>query len=185
MPNEHARVRDHGSRRLYYLGAGCLLLVLLAGCMANYGRINRNAEVYQAFENNQVPTDYRYYYYGFDTRPYVVIGVEPKYDASSRMWREIEPNTDQFKSMVNWIWADYGYSPFGARILDPTGNQVGILLSSIREISIKFSDDNHISVMPNMPFLWGPAADKEVSDRFYGRIVPDPAVPIPLRASNP
>ncbi len=185
MRNEHAIVRSRGSRRLYFLGAGFLLLVLLSGCMGNYGRLNRNPEVLQAFENSQVPTGYRYYYYGFDTRPYVIIGIEPKYDAKSRMWREVEPNPAQFKNQVRWVWEDYGYSLFGARMLDPAGNQVGILLSSIPEISLKFSADNHISVMPNMPFLWGPAADKGISDRFYGRVAPPPALPLPLRAANP
>ncbi len=185
MRNEYAIARSHWRGWILYLGVGSLLMILLSGCMGNYGRLNRNPEVFQAFENNHVPTDYRYYYYGFDTRPYVIIGVEPKYDAASRMWQEVEPNTEQFKNMTIWIWEDYGYSRYGARILDPSGNPVGILFSSIQEISVKFSADNHLTVMPNMPFLWGPAADKDVSDRFYGRVVPDPALPVPLRAANP
>ena len=147
-----------------------LLLTLIAGCMGNYGQIKRDSKIFQEFETNQVPSDYKYYYYGFDTRPYVVIGVESKYNAGSNMWREVEPNSEKFKKMTVWLWEDYGYSRYGARILDPEGNQAGILFSSIREISVKFSGDNKMTVIPSTPFLWGPAADKGSSDRYYGSL---------------
>ena len=162
-----------------------LLLTLITGCMGNYGRIKRDSEIFQEFENNNVPSDYTYYYYGFDTRPYVVIGVEPKYNAGSTMWREVEPNSDKFKKMTVWLWEDYGYSRYGARILDPEGNQAGILFSSIREIAVKFSGDNKMTVMPNTPFLWGPSADEGSSNRYYGSVDSSASFSIPHRASYP
>jgi hypothetical protein len=137
------------------IGIVIITLTLIAGCSANYGSLKRDAEVQQAFESNQVPMDYKYYYYA-DSEPYVIFGIEPKYEMDSRMWRDVSPDTAEFKEMTRWIWEDYGYIKFGADILDPNGIKVGIMYTAIRETSVKFVGDNRIVVIPNTPFLWGP-----------------------------
>ena len=134
---------------------GLFSLFLLAGCAGTYGSLKRDAEVQQAFESNQIPMDYKYYYYG-DAEPYAIFGIEPKYEIDSRVWREATPDTEDFNEMVRWIWEDYGYYKFGANILDPQGNKVGIYYSAIRETAVKFVNGNQIEVMPHTPFLWGP-----------------------------
>ena len=144
--------------RLLQAGAGILILILMGGCMGSYGSYNQDSEVMEAFNNQRVPPDYRYYYYHSGSEPIAVIGVEKKYDAGSRMWREVDPDTEQFKDMIRWIWGDYGYNSFAARINDPSGQQVGIMFTSVREVTIKFAGGNRIVVMPNTPFLWGPSA---------------------------
>ncbi len=101
------------------------------------------------------------------------------------MWREVEPNTEKFKNLIDWIWEDYGYTPFAARIIDPSGKQAGIMYTSIREVAIKFTDDNRIVVMPNTPFLWGPAADVGSSGRIYSKKDSKSYSSIPRRASYP
>ena len=134
---------------------GIFVLALITGCAGTYGSIKRDVEVQQAFESNQVPMDYKYYYYG-DSEPYAIFGIESKYEMNSRAWREATPDTEDFKEMVRWIWEDYGYYKFGANILDPQGKKVGIYYSAIRETAVKFVNDNQIMVMPHTPFLWGP-----------------------------
>ena len=137
------------------IGIVIITLTLIAGCSANYGSLKRDAEVQQAFESNQVPMDYKYYYYA-DSEPYVIFGIEPKFEMNSKLWRDVSPDTEEFKEMTRWIWEDYGYYKFGADILDPNGVKVGIMYTSINETSVKFVGDNQIVVMPNTPFLWGP-----------------------------
>ena len=151
--------KTYKNRRLRYffpLLMGIFVPALIAGCAGNYGNLKRDTEVQQAFETNQVPMDYKYYYYGFDTRPYVIFGIEPEYEMNSKMWREVMPNTAEFKEMTRWVWEDYGYYKFGADILNPQGKKVGVFYSAIRETSVKFVNGNQIMVMPNTPFLWGP-----------------------------
>ncbi len=123
---------------------------------ATYGSLKRDADVQQAFESNQVPQEYKYYYYGFDTRPYVIFGIDPKFKMNSKMWREVIPGTAEFKEMTRWIWEDYGYYKFGADILDPQGAKVGVFYSALSGTAFKFTKDNQIMVMPDMPFLLGP-----------------------------
>lgn len=151
--------KTHNNRRLRNfptLMIGIIfVLALVAGCAGTYGSLKRDAEVQQAFESNQVPMDYKYYYYG-DSEPYVVIGIESKYELNSKMWREVTPDTEDFKEMIRWIWEDYNYYKFGANILDSQGKKMGIFYSSIRQTSVKFMNGNQIMVMPNTPFLWGP-----------------------------
>lgn len=143
-------------RKLFLICLAMAIPALLISCSARYGSLTLNQQAQEKFESNQVPTDYKYYYYGYSSEPYVVFGIEPKYVVHSKMWREAAPDTAEFKELIRWVWEDYGYQKFGADILDPTGKKVGILYSAINPISIKFVDDNQIVVIPGTPFLWGP-----------------------------
>jgi hypothetical protein len=148
--------RSLPTQKSFLISLAMVIPALLFSCSARYGSLKLDPQAQEEFESNRVPTEYKYYYYGFSSEPYVVFGIEPDYVVNSRMWREAAPDTEEFKEMIRWIWADYGYQKFGADILDPTGKKVGILYSAISQISVKFMDDNQIVVMPNSPFLWGP-----------------------------
>ncbi len=141
---------------LWVIALAASIWIPVAGCSGKYGSYRRDTAVTQAFESQQVPAGYKYFYYGFDTRPYAIFGVEPQYKMSSKMWKEVGADTSEFQKMTRWIWEDYGYDKFGADILDPNGNKVGVLYTAIRETTVKFGDDNQISIIPNAPFLWGP-----------------------------
>jgi hypothetical protein len=152
--------------RTLQAGACILMLALISGCMGSYGNYNRDSEVFEAFTNDRVPMDYRYYYYHSGSHPIAVIGVEKKYDAGSRMWREVDPDTEKFRDMIKWIWEDASYHRYAARINDPSGQQVGIMYTSIREVAIKFPGENRIVVIPHTPFLWRVEYDE--SEEVYG-----------------
>ena len=172
MDPKHLKSPKSLFRLLLQVSICILLLTLIGGCMGNYGNYNRDSEVFEAFNNNQVPKDYRYWYYHSGSHPIAVVGVEKKYDAGSRMWREVEPNTEKFKELIKWIWEDARYYRFAARINDPSGQQVGIMYTSVREVAIKFTDDNRIIIMPHTPFLW--EVEFEESEKLYGRADSDP-----------
>ena len=132
------------------------LVALLAGCSGMYGSYRRDAEIYQSFHANQVNGNYTYYYNGVGNQVYAIIGIEPKYQIHSKFWREVNPNTEEFKKLTNRIWADYGYRTFGADLLDPAGNKIGIVYTSIYEVAVKFLGEHQIEVMLGTPYLWGP-----------------------------
>jgi hypothetical protein len=150
-----------------------IFLSVISGCAGSYGRINRDDEVTKAFKSYQVPSEYKYYYYGFDTRPYAVIGVDPKFDAGTKLWREVDPQSAAFEKMIFWVWEAQHYYPYGAHILDPAGNRVGLWFSSIVLVAIKFIGEDRIMVMPDTPFLRGPSADKENDKMVYGMDLSD------------
>ena len=159
------KINNHLVLLNIYVGMAVIaILAVSAGCAGNYGRLKRDAEVKQAFETNQVPSNYKYYYYG-DSEPYVIFGIDPKYEMESNLWRDLATDTEDFKHAVRFMWEDYNYYVFGANILDPNGVKVGILYTAIRETTFKFVDDNKIVVMTAKPFLWGPEAGSGVRAR--------------------
>lgn len=133
-----------------------VIITVIAGCTRNYGGFNRDEQVQQAFESNQLSTDYSYFYNGHHNLTYAILGIDPKYKLESPFWRKVEPNTAEFRQLMSRIWEDYDRYTYGANLLDPTGNKVGVWYSSIYIASIKFYQDNHIEVMLHTPYLWGP-----------------------------
>jgi hypothetical protein len=60
--------------------------------------------------------------------------------------------------MIYWIWDDIFYPPcygFGAHILDPKGNNIGIWYSGIWWAAIRFDVDNRIVIMPDLTAIVG------------------------------
>jgi hypothetical protein len=138
------------------LGLGLWVLVLLVGCASGYGSLRRDPTVAQEFEANQVPTSYRYYVNGYASKPYAIAGIDPTYEMPSKLWKTVEPNTDAFKESVRWVWEDYGYTIFGADILDTAGNKIGVWYSALWNVTVKFTKDNRIYLLTDHPYLGGP-----------------------------
>lgn len=136
----------------------CILLsAMFVGCAGNYGSLKHSEDTFDAFVNDRLPTSYKYYYFGHHNVTVAIAGVDPQYEAGTRMWREIDPQSEEFKRRVLYIWDDIGgIGQYGADILDPSGKRVGVIFSSVSPIVIQFKDDNRIALIPHTPFLWGP-----------------------------
>lgn len=142
--------------RLGQISIGLVILVVISGCLENYGRLKRSPDIQKSFETNQLPSDYNYYFFGHRTWPYAVMGLDRGYNLRSKIWRTVEPDTEEFRSMSFWIWADYGYHPYGADILDPEGQKIGIFYTSVWFAAVKVDKDtNTVQVMPHI-FHGGP-----------------------------
>ncbi len=155
--------------KIFALTACAVMLTGLNGCLGSYGRVTRDPELTKAIENNTVIEGFKYYYYGYASKPWALAGIDPQYEIRSRVWREFDPKTEneKFQKMIYWMWEDYGYYTYGAHILDPSGKKVGIWYSSLNFVGVKFTKDNRIVLMPDTPFLWGPAVGTS-ADRFGG-----------------
>ena len=67
------------------------VLAFLAGCSANYGRLEINSAVEQSFRNYDMLDQYQYYYSGRENKPSAIIGIDPTFQFSSEFWKAIEP----------------------------------------------------------------------------------------------
>jgi hypothetical protein len=143
----------------FWVALGVLIAsTLISGCFENYGRLKHNDEVTRAFQKYQVEPDYKYYYYGRTNMPYAIVGIDRAYHMQSRIWREVDYDSEQFKKMIYGVWDDV-YTPFylsGADITDPGGKKVGVWYSGIWYAAVRFGENNRIVVMPATPFLGGP-----------------------------
>lgn len=119
---------------------------LLAGCSANYGRLEINSTVEQAFRNYEMLDHYRYYYSGRENKPSAIIGIDPTFQFSSKYWTAIEPS--QFKTMVGRMYPpNYGFL-YGAYIIAPDGRKAGVWYSWVNNYTAKFEDDRIIVFSP-------------------------------------
>ncbi len=158
MNQTQTPIIHHQMSRYYFAVAVVLVALLTSGCFQNYGRLKHNDDVTRAFQTYQVEPDYKYYYYGRTNMPYAIVGIDRAYHMRSRVWREVDHDTEQFKEMIFWVWDDV-YVPFrlsGAHITDPSGKKVGIWYSGIWYAAVRFEEDGRIVIMPDTPFLGGP-----------------------------
>ncbi len=149
------------SARLYRIGGfslGFLAAALIAGCSGDFGRIRWDADVTQAFETNQVQPDLNFYYYGIGMQTYAIVGLDPKWELKSRIWRQLEADSEEFNVVKSRIWYNdltLPHHPRGAIILDPVGDKVGVYFSSLPLVSIKFKPKNQVMVMLDTVYIRG------------------------------
>ena len=144
---------------------GLLIMIFLAGCSQNYGRIQWDENVTQAFQNNQIEPDYNFYQYTVGTRVFAIVGLDPELELQSNIWRELSSDTEDFSLATSRIWSNYTQlfeDPRGAIIRNPISEKVGVYFSSIRFVSIKFQPNNRVMIMlDTTPITGGPDTRRE------------------------
>ncbi len=142
---------------------GVLTLVWGVGCSQNYGRIHWDDDITRAFEANQVEPDYNFYQYTIGMRVFAIVGLDPKLELQSRIWRELDADTEDFKVATSRMWDNYTQLPEyprGAVIMDPGGEKIGVYFSSIRFVSINFKPENRVAVMLDTSAIRGGPDDR-------------------------
>jgi hypothetical protein len=157
---DYLPLKIYKNRLLRYAAGAAVysILPLITGCFENYGRLKHNPEITRAFQTYQVEPNFKYYYYGRSNMPYAVVGLDLSYHMRSRVWREVDSQTEEFKKMIYWIWDDVyykSYNTYGAHIVDPNGQKIGIWYSAIWWAAVKFEENNRVVVMPDTTFLGG------------------------------
>jgi hypothetical protein len=122
-----------------------VVLGLLTGCLANYGRLEIDRSVEQSFRNHDMLDGYRYYHSGRENKPSAIIGIDPAFQFSSKFWTAIEPS--QFATMVGRMHPDYGFL-YGAYILAPDGRRAGVWYSWVNTFTARFEEDRIIVFSP-------------------------------------
>jgi len=128
-----------------------IVMVVISGCFENYGRLRRSTEVQKMFETGQLPSEYNYHFYGLRSHPHAVMGLEPGWTFRSKIWRKVELSTEEFRYMTKWIWEDLGYYKYGAEILNPEFEKIGIIYTSSFMVAVKVDKDTKtVELMPHV-----------------------------------
>jgi hypothetical protein len=88
-----------------------------------------------------------------------IVGIDRAIHMQSRVWREVDYDTEQFNKMIYGVWDDV-FLPFslrGAYIADPRGKNVGVWYSGIWYAAVRFEENNRIVIMSDTPFQGGPS----------------------------
>jgi hypothetical protein len=145
---------------LMQMAAWILLIGLVAGCASkqesreNSGILKLSIEVSKIFESYQVLPEYRYYFYGSATKPRAVMGIDRNYTLSTRLWKEAADLTPE--RLKGWVEQILGFMPpsrtYGAYILGPAGEQVGIWYSPYPDAPVSVQPDKRVEVIPHTSF---------------------------------
>ena len=128
-------------------------LGLLTGCTTTtkYGTLKQSREITNLFEKNQILADHLYYFNGFQSIPYVIVGINNAYTLRSSVWREMKPTPTLLNQLTIRMRSVYDPSPQGAWILDPDEERVGIWYSTERRTVVRLDQDNRILIVPPQP----------------------------------
>lgn len=139
--------------------AACILTVLPAisialdipGLKLKYGSLERSREVTKIFEKPEILPDHKYYIHGWGSVPYAIIGIKNKYTLRKGLWKEIKLTVPMLRSWISKMDIIYDYPPYGSRILDDQGNQLGVWYSSKQWTTIIIEDENHFAILTPEP----------------------------------
>ena len=124
-----------------------LMVALLTGCFANYGKYKISRDVAGMFESLQVPDEYKYYYAGSDKDPDALMGLHRDYTLNNDLWKETDMNRDQMKKWIAEInLIGYSTTAHGRYILDPNGKTIGMYYSKWEGGPIKMESGNQVVI---------------------------------------
>jgi hypothetical protein len=125
------------------------VLALFGGCtMSNYGKLKSALEVKQSFEAYQALPNHKYYFRGTKSRPTVIVGINQTYELNLKLWVPVDPNSEDFRVIIDRVSLQgmgRTVEPWGFRILDPTGNDVGIWYSALSNAAVKINEKRQIT----------------------------------------
>ena len=127
-------------------------MVAAMGCAANYGSLQQNTEVHQAFQEFEVLPDHLYYFQGLESQPLAVAGIHQQYHLNAKLWQQFDPTAPALENLIERLIIRYGYKPRGFVILDHDGNKIGIWYSSFYWATVQTGANNDIVVLsPEAP----------------------------------
>ena len=137
-----------------------MLFLALSGCsMSRYGQLESDPEIKQSFENHQALPNHNYYFRGPSSKPTVIVGIEDSYELNLKMWVPIDTDSDNFRRLID-IVSLYGMGttvePWGYKIIDNTGNYVGVWYSAIRQAAVEVNENRQIvNLQPSVTVAYG------------------------------
>lgn len=125
-----------------------LLLIILGGCKtANSGRLESNPDITNAFETYKIIPDHNYYRRGSASRPIVMVGIHKDFELKSRLWVEVDPQSNDFRATIDRISVQGmggTTKPWGFKIFDNSGRELGVWYSASRAAAVEVNENNQI-----------------------------------------
>lgn len=147
-----------------------MMAMLAGGCAAgNYGKVSRSAEVDGIFSSGAIPSGYRYYYIGEKTDPPAILGIRNDYTLQTRFWMPVNLDNKQMETWRTYFkdstgWVDHSSRErlrfSGYSLLDPKGQEFGILYSIYPWIVSTFPGEKEVIVYPPEPYIKDPLLAK-------------------------
>lgn len=128
-----------------------LILTLSPAWAFEYGKLKRDKEITRIFHKYEVLPNYTYYTSGQGNIPYAIIGIHNDYTLRKGLWKQVEISPQLLRSWVDQMDIIYGFQPYGSKILDHNGKQVGVWFSSKQWTTVVLEENNGIAVFSPEP----------------------------------
>ncbi|UCE55664.1 MAG: hypothetical protein JSV31_09515 [Desulfobacterales bacterium] len=153
MPKKTLYFRNRNLEILIAVILVFFTIAVLTGCTSakKYGGLKGSREITDIFEKNQILADHFYYYNGFQSIPYVIVGINNEYMLRSSVWREIKLTPTLLNQLTTRMRSVYTPSPRGAWILGPDEERLGIWYSTEQWTAVRLDQDNRIIIAPPQP----------------------------------
>ena len=108
-------------------------------------------EATELWHSYEINPNYNYYYSGPNSQPNYIIGIDNKYQFTSKNWKPVDLTPEMLKKWFNFIKPRVGYSldTYGAFITGPNGERLG-LWYSVKDWrlvgSASVNENNQVSV---------------------------------------
>jgi hypothetical protein len=126
-----------------------MILIPLGGCsLSNYGKLKSTPEVTRSFETYQILPNHKYYFRGVKSRPTVIVGINENYELNLKLWVPVDPESEDFRILIDRVSLQgmgRTYEPWGFRILDAAGNDVGVWYSAISTAAVQINENRQIT----------------------------------------
>ena len=115
-----------------------LLLVVILTAQTGFtaserkgSRIVTSREATEIWHSYEINPNYNYYYSGPNSQPNYIIGIDNKYEFTSKKWKPVDLTPEMLKKWFNFIKPRVGYSldTYGAFITGPNGERLGMWYS--------------------------------------------------------
>jgi hypothetical protein len=148
---DYEMVISISNKRRFFIAITLFTIILIAlnGCtMSNYGKLKSNPEVKQSFETYQILPNHKYYFRGVKSRPTVIVGINENYELNLKLWVQIDPESEDFRLIIDRVSLQGmggTVEPWGFRILDAAGNDVGVWYSALSNAAVQINENRQIT----------------------------------------
>jgi hypothetical protein len=125
-----------------------LLLLILGGCVANYGRLKLDPELARTFAQGEALPGYVYYYAGRMGMPNVIIGVKEGFTFTSRFWRTVDVKAGELRTLSQRMFPYANETERAYYVMAPDGTSAVIWYSLYPAEGpvVKFGEGNTVQV---------------------------------------
>lgn len=131
---------------------GIGLLIMLCSCAtSNYGQLQASPEITKMFTDNRILSDHFYYYSGLQGVPDAIIGIHSSYLLKSKLWQQVDFNSQLLRTWVDRMTYAHLVTPRGAWILDSGGQRIGIWYAARHQTTVRVDQDNRVFIAAPVP----------------------------------
>jgi len=123
-----------------------LLLTSLTGMAGGSGKLQRNMDMEQAFNEGRPPADFVWYSTGRNRSPDAIVGLQPPWRQTARFWQEIDLESRDLNQLIRKVMRHNQIEPRAFDIVTSDGEVIGVYWSTLFWTRVEIRGENEVQV---------------------------------------